>query len=110
MERSSMKLADHIPRDPEDSVWDVVVIGTGAGGGTAGFNLARLGRSVLFLERGKLPDPSDSFAEQPFFVESTGRVDSAGRPYGLKPESDQGESAPVIGVGCGMGGSTSSFS
>ena len=43
-----------IPPHPEDHVWDVIVIGTGAGGATAGFNLARLGRSVLFVERGKL--------------------------------------------------------
>lgn len=39
--------------DPEGHVWDVVVVGTGAGGATAGFALARRGRSVLFLERGK---------------------------------------------------------
>src|SRR5438477_12474527 len=45
---------DVVPQDPEDHLWDVVVIGTGAGGSTAGFNLARLGRSVLFVERGKL--------------------------------------------------------
>jgi choline dehydrogenase-like flavoprotein len=45
---------DVVPQDPEDHVWDVIVIGTGAGGATAGFNLARLGRSVLFVERGRL--------------------------------------------------------
>ena len=38
--------------DPEDRIWDVVVIGTGAGGAPAGFALAQRGRSVLFLERG----------------------------------------------------------
>ncbi|MGH9831011.1 MAG: FAD-binding protein, partial [Blastocatellia bacterium] len=43
-----------ISQDPEGHVWDVIVIGTGAGGSTAGFNLARSGRSVLFVERGKL--------------------------------------------------------
>ena len=42
------------PQDAEGHLWDVIVIGTGAGGSTAGFNLARLGRSVLFVERGKL--------------------------------------------------------
>src|SRR5437764_8841207 len=51
---------DVVPQDPEDHLWDVIVIGAGAGGSTAGFNLARLGRSVLFVERGKLlhHDPS----------------------------------------------------
>src|SRR5437762_9217039 len=43
-----------VPQHPEDQLWDVIVIGAGAGGSTAGFNLARLGRSVLFVERGKL--------------------------------------------------------
>ncbi|MDJ0784423.1 MAG: GMC family oxidoreductase [Desulfosarcinaceae bacterium] len=33
--------------------YDAVVIGTGAGGGTAGYKLAALGRRVLFIERGK---------------------------------------------------------
>ena len=42
------------PQDYEGPLWDVIVIGAGAGGSTAGFNLARLGRSVLFVERGKL--------------------------------------------------------
>ncbi|HUN99673.1 MAG TPA: GMC family oxidoreductase [Bradyrhizobium sp.] len=42
------------PQDAEGHLWDIIVIGTGAGGATAGFNLARLGRSVLFVERGKL--------------------------------------------------------
>jgi len=33
--------------------WDVVVVGTGMGGSTVGWALARAGRSVLFLERGR---------------------------------------------------------
>lgn len=33
--------------------WDVIVVGTGAGGLTAGLSLARDGRSVLMLEAGK---------------------------------------------------------
>ena len=31
-----------VPLDAEGQVWDAIVIGTGAGGATAGFNLARL--------------------------------------------------------------------
>jgi choline dehydrogenase-like flavoprotein len=38
--------------DPQDHIWDAVVIGTGAGGATLGYALARRGKSVLFLERG----------------------------------------------------------
>ena len=51
-----MTLTDYIPDDPVGDIWDVVVIGTGPGGAVAGFNLARRGRSVLFLERGRLFD------------------------------------------------------
>jgi glycine/D-amino acid oxidase-like deaminating enzyme len=47
-------LGEVVPQDVEGHLWDVIVVGTGAGGSTAGFNLARLGRSVLFVERGKL--------------------------------------------------------
>ncbi|MDT0317174.1 GMC family oxidoreductase [Streptomyces millisiae] len=36
----------------EGVTWDAVVVGTGMGGGTLGHELARLGRRVLFLERG----------------------------------------------------------
>lgn len=37
-----------------DDHYDVVVIGTGAGGGTAGYKLAASGKKVLFVERGAL--------------------------------------------------------
>lgn len=33
--------------------WDVIVIGTGMGGGTLGYELARQGRRILFLEKGR---------------------------------------------------------
>ena len=38
--------------NPESVVWDAIVIGTGMGGGTLGYELARLGRRVLFVEKG----------------------------------------------------------
>jgi choline dehydrogenase-like flavoprotein len=44
----SEPLADIIARQ-----WDVIVIGTGIGGGTAGRALAEAGMSVLFLEQGR---------------------------------------------------------
>jgi choline dehydrogenase-like flavoprotein len=39
-------------REAEQVVWDVIVVGTGMGGGTLGYQLARSGRSVLFVEKG----------------------------------------------------------
>lgn len=37
---------------PDTKIWDVMVIGTGMGGGTIGRRLAEKGLSVLFVERG----------------------------------------------------------
>jgi choline dehydrogenase-like flavoprotein len=34
-------------------MWDVIVVGTGMGGGMLGYSLARSGRSVLFVEKGR---------------------------------------------------------
>ena len=35
--------------------WDYLVIGTGIGGATAGHALAKGGKNVLFLEKGRAP-------------------------------------------------------
>ena len=34
-------------------MWDVIVVGTGMGGGMLGYRLARSGRRVLFVEKGR---------------------------------------------------------
>ncbi|HTZ21565.1 MAG TPA: FAD-binding protein, partial [Opitutaceae bacterium] len=39
-------------REAERIVWDVIVVGTGMGGGMLGYRLARSGRRVLFVEKG----------------------------------------------------------
>ncbi|WP_131805754.1 NAD(P)-binding protein, partial [Mycolicibacterium celeriflavum] len=41
------------PREAERIVWDVIVVGAGMGGGTLGYSLARSGRRVLFVEKGR---------------------------------------------------------
>ena len=38
--------------DVVSHVWDIIVIGSGVGGGTIGRSLAESGLSVLFLEKG----------------------------------------------------------
>jgi choline dehydrogenase-like flavoprotein len=40
-------------RELERVVWDVIVVGTGMGGGMLGYRLARSGRRVLFVEKGR---------------------------------------------------------
>ena len=40
-------------REAERVLWDVIVVGTGMGGGMLGYSLARSGRRVLFVEKGR---------------------------------------------------------
>jgi choline dehydrogenase-like flavoprotein len=40
-------------REAERITWDVIVVGTGMGGGMLGHSLARSGRKVLFVEKGR---------------------------------------------------------
>ena len=39
--------------DAERVVWDAIVVGTGMGGGMLGYSLAKSGRKVLFVEKGR---------------------------------------------------------
>lgn len=39
--------------EAERVFWDAIVVGTGMGGGTLGYSLARSGRRVLFIEQGR---------------------------------------------------------
>ncbi len=41
------------PQDAERVTWDVIVVGAGMGGGLLGYRLARSGRRVLFVEKGR---------------------------------------------------------
>ena len=103
-----------VPQDAEGHLWDVIVIGTGAGGSTAGFNLARLGRSVLFVERGKLLHHDPTVVRGvPFSW--TGDPETAlnhgwwPRPFYYR-EEEGGASVPTRPpIGSGAGGSTAQF-
>jgi choline dehydrogenase-like flavoprotein len=67
--------------------FDVVVIGSGAGGGTVAQRLAAAGRSVLILERGEhLPREAENWDARAVFVRHRYRTtehwyDSRGRPF-----------------------------
>ena len=41
-----------IAQDPTRVVWDAIIVGTGIGGATLGYALAKAGKRVLFCERG----------------------------------------------------------
>jgi choline dehydrogenase-like flavoprotein len=100
------------PDDPEGRIWDAVVIGTGAGGGTAGYALARAGRSVLFLERGKALDGEPGTVRGRAFA-WTGRPEDA-LNYGWWPAPLHRKYGPTEfpayqPIGAGTGGSTALF-
>ncbi len=55
-----MHLGNSPLQEYSNQLWDVIVIGTGMGGATIGYELAEAGFSVLFLEKGeRLIDPKD---------------------------------------------------
>lgn len=61
--------------------YDVIIIGTGAGGGTLAHTLAPSGKRVLLLERGDfLPREMDNWSPDAVFVE--GRYISKDTWYG----------------------------
>lgn len=102
-----------IPQDAEGHLWDVVVIGTGAGGATAGFNLARLGRSVLFVERGKLVHHDPTVVRGVSFSwkgDPQAALNHGWWPSPIFRELAGGLSAPAgLPLGAGAGGSTALF-
>jgi choline dehydrogenase-like flavoprotein len=67
--------------------YDVVIVGTGAGGGTLASELAKSGKRILLLERGDfLPREMDNCGPEPVFVDGKyispdTWYDSAGQPF-----------------------------
>ncbi len=89
--------------------WDVIVIGTGIGGGTIGRRLAERGLEVLFVERG----PNGPRAEQtPLDSEMSDPVARRVRgfwPTPMRAEVNGSVSEFFGPVGCGVGGTSVFF-
>ena len=102
------------PQDAEGHLWDVIVIGAGAGGSTAGFNLARLGRSVLFVERGKLlhRDPTVVRGDRSSWTGDPETALAHGwwpHPFYYRADEDRDPVPTRPPIGAGGGGSTAHF-
>ncbi|MCC5870724.1 MAG: GMC family oxidoreductase, partial [Gammaproteobacteria bacterium] len=118
-----MDSADRGGTDAEH-VWDVVVVGTGMGGATAGYELAKAGRKVLFLEKGPFAHRALAAAPEGLCqaelhpiagspAESADPVPARSR-YGWWPHRafvrSRTESFDFhLPVGCGSGGSTAFY-
>ena len=114
-------------RGPASGDWDVVVVGTGMGGGTVGYELARRGHRVLFLEKGRFLQ-RDPEAQRGELADASELPDDRLRrgfwPLAIEGHTSAGRSVgrrwanPMHGVvsagkvdffaplGCGTGGST----
>lgn len=104
-----MRVDEHIPADPERDEWDVIVIGTGMGGGTIGYELSRLGRRVLFIEKGKFlhggpRDPAEPRAEAD--PEEEVRLLTGRWPKPLRGRTSFGDVEFFAPLGCGSAGTT----
>ena len=64
------------------AVYDAIVVGSGAGGGMAGYVLANAGLKVLMLEAGPFFDPAKDSQQLKFSWESPRRGTGSTRPFG----------------------------
>lgn len=102
--------------------WDVIVIGTGMGGGTLGYELARQGRRVLFLEKGRssilsAPAIQGAYPEETFDLaelsdaEHDERLAMAGRNIHWFSDTTPGARPKMFRplIGSGTGGSSALY-
>ncbi|MBX9790278.1 MAG: GMC family oxidoreductase [Pirellulales bacterium] len=112
----------NLPDRPDEVLWDVLVVGTGMGGGTLGYALARAGKRVLFVERGQsYLDPvgeplrgitPEEVANLPGLPADEHRrlLLRAGRAFdALEDDSPEKPKRFVPEIGCGVGGSTALY-
>ena len=108
-----METRELSPEEAEGHLWDAVIVGAGAGGATAGFNLAKQGRSVLFIERGKLLHRDPSVKKGVPFNWSGEMEAATNHGWWHRPiysEDENGNlSAMGLPMGIGAGGSTALF-
>lgn len=89
-----------------DREWDLIVVGTGMGGGTLGRALAEKGWSVLFLEKGRRGFRAEQQALNPLITDPVARLVRGCWPEMVSSTIDGREHAFYAPLGCGVGGSS----
>lgn len=107
--------------DPEKTLWDVIVVGTGMGGATLGYALAKGGKRVLFCERGRshlktshtlMGDYAEHFFQRPAVAQRQHEtiLAQAGRYNDLIEElSSSQPHSHIPFIGQGTGGSSALY-
>jgi choline dehydrogenase-like flavoprotein len=87
--------------------WDVIIIGTGMGGGMAGRRLAERGVSVLFVEKGPLGHRTESQTLSDDMQDAVARQSRGFWPTRIEAQVDGGPVQRFFGpLGSGVGGSS----
>lgn len=86
--------------------WDVIVIGTGIGGGTTGRALAEAGLSVLFLEKGREGLRAEQTGLDPGIFDPVARAVRGYWPDPIRAEVNGTAQEFHAPIGAGVGGSS----
>jgi cholesterol oxidase len=87
--------------------YEIVVIGSGYGGGVAASRLSRAGRKVLLLEKGREMQPTE-YPNTPIKLAKETQLDTPGRHIGSKTGLYNLQLNPDISIfsACGLGGTS----
>jgi choline dehydrogenase-like flavoprotein len=89
-----------------DTLWDAVVVGTGMGGSTAGYALARAGWRVLFIEKGRFLQTGQAAATTSEGDDPQSRLSRGRWPHPMRGTVGTDDLEFDAPLGCGTGGST----
>ena len=92
----------------DKNLWDVIVIGTGMGGAVAGYELAKAGKKVLFVERGAGANKL-KFGEKTVSDDPIDRLRGGLWPNKFSTNIDNVNFEAFPFIGCGVGGSTNLY-
>lgn len=89
-----------------DRLWDIIIIGTGIGGGTIGRALAERGHSVLFVEQGPDGPRTEQTALNPGLIDPVSRLVRGFWPDPVTGVIDGQPRTFFAPLGAGVGGSS----